>query len=155
ICMGATLPILVDFLYRHDPNIGRTVGTLYFVNTIGSAMASFATVTVIFVFLTLQQTVILAAVCNFLVAYFAYRCGRAVERGAEAGEITNAENAAQASEPAGHELGPAPRLAWVLALAAASGYLALSQEIIWMRVLHYVQGDKATTFGHALGFILV
>src|SRR5581483_10119565 len=76
ICMWATLPILVEYLNRQEPNIGKTVGHLYFLNTIGSAAAGFATVGILFAFLGLQSTVVVAALCNFLVAGFAYRCAR-------------------------------------------------------------------------------
>ena len=41
--MGATLPLLVAFLVRSSGNVGRSVGALYFVNTIGSALAALAT----------------------------------------------------------------------------------------------------------------
>lgn len=156
ICMGATLPILVDYLHRQDPNIGRTVGTLYFVNTIGSALACFATVSLIFALTGLQGTVLLAALCNFLVAFSAYRCAREAERGG-APAASSLRNSATDPESDGNAQTTTPSvpLIWVLGLAAASGYLALSQEILWMRALHYIEGDKATTFGHALGFMLV
>lgn len=39
LLMGATLPILVAHLVRHTGNVGRSVGLLYFVNTLGSAAA--------------------------------------------------------------------------------------------------------------------
>lgn len=40
--MGATLPILVAFLVRRSGNVGRSVGMLYFVNTLGSALGALA-----------------------------------------------------------------------------------------------------------------
>jgi spermidine synthase len=42
LLMGATLPLLVEDQVRRSHNVGRSVGTLYFVNTLGSALASFA-----------------------------------------------------------------------------------------------------------------
>ena len=41
VLMGATLPLLVTQLVRIDGQVGRAVGTLYFVNTLGSAVACF------------------------------------------------------------------------------------------------------------------
>lgn len=42
--MGATLPLLVSYAVPLSGNVGRTVGTLYFVNTAGSALGALAAV---------------------------------------------------------------------------------------------------------------
>ena len=41
VLMGATLPLLVAELVRLSRHVGRSVGILYFVNTLGSAVACF------------------------------------------------------------------------------------------------------------------
>ncbi len=41
LLMGATLPILVAYLVSETQNVGRSVGLLYFVNTVGSAAGCF------------------------------------------------------------------------------------------------------------------
>src|SRR5262249_7737133 len=40
--MGSTLPLLVAHIVESSGNVGHSVGTLYFVNTLGSAAACFA-----------------------------------------------------------------------------------------------------------------
>ena len=65
--MGATLPILVTFLFAHFRQIGRTVGLLYFANTLGSAIACFLTVDVLFAFMGQQAVVWVAAGFNLVV----------------------------------------------------------------------------------------
>ena len=158
ICMGATLPILVEYLNRQKPNIGKTVGHLYFLNTIGSALASFVTVGILFAFLGLQATVIVAAVCNFLVAIMAYKCippGSPIHipvaaEGESGGAQRRSEGRISLSD-----IDVTRHLALVLALSAATGYLSLSQEIVWMRALHFIEGDKAATFGFVLGCVLI
>ena len=40
--MGSTLPFLVAYVVDQSRNVGRSVGLLYFVNTLGSAIACFA-----------------------------------------------------------------------------------------------------------------
>ena len=39
--MGSTLPFLVAYVVGESRNVGRSVGLLYFVNTLGSAVACF------------------------------------------------------------------------------------------------------------------
>ena len=40
--MGASLPVLVAFATRRTGNVGRSVGLLYFANTLGGALGCFA-----------------------------------------------------------------------------------------------------------------
>lgn len=67
MCMGATLPLLVAHMVRKNGNVGRSVGQLYFVNTLGSALASFASVLVIMGPLGEANTVRAAAAINAVV----------------------------------------------------------------------------------------
>jgi len=78
LLMGATLPILTAYAHEHYQNVGRTVGLLYFVNTLGSAAACFLTADVLFVLGGQQAAVGCAALCNLLVAFLVRGYTRAV-----------------------------------------------------------------------------
>ena len=43
----------------------------------------------------------------------------------------------------------------ILLLSAAVGYISLSQEILWMRLLSYAKGSGPEVFGHVLGVFLI
>jgi hypothetical protein len=73
IFMGATLPILVSYLVERLGHVGSSVGVLYFFNTLGSAIASVATVELVFLFTGLQGAALFAAFCNFVVGSLVYR----------------------------------------------------------------------------------
>jgi spermidine synthase len=62
--MGGTLPLLVAYSVRKSGNVGKSVGQLYFVNTLGSAIASITSVMVIMGPLGEANTVRLAAAVN-------------------------------------------------------------------------------------------
>jgi MFS family permease len=64
VFMGATLPILVASLVRSSGNVGRSVGMLYFVNTLGSAVGSLAAAAWILGALGQGGAVLLAAGIN-------------------------------------------------------------------------------------------
>ena len=68
LLMGATLPLLVAYVVRASGNVGRSVGSLYFVNPLGSAMASFASVLLLLPHLGQRGTVWVAAGLNLAVA---------------------------------------------------------------------------------------
>lgn len=66
--MGATLPILTSFFNRYIANVGESIGTLYFYNTFGAAMGALTTGFILFNYLTLSQTIYLAASLNIFIA---------------------------------------------------------------------------------------
>lgn len=84
LLMGSTLPLLVAHLVRSSGNVGKSVGTLYFVNTLGSAFASIAAVLYIMGHAGQRGSVRVAAVLNVTVSLLAYIAHR---RGARPQEI--------------------------------------------------------------------
>lgn len=66
--MGATLPVLTSFFNRYILNIGESIGTLYFYNTLGAAIGALATGFILFNYITLSQTIYLAAGLNIFIA---------------------------------------------------------------------------------------
>ncbi|MBY0238050.1 MAG: fused MFS/spermidine synthase [Burkholderiaceae bacterium] len=78
--MGATLPMLVAHLFRGNANVGLSIGSLYWANTMGAALGALAAGVLLFRYLTLDQSIHLAAAGNFLVSslvYMGQRRGRA------------------------------------------------------------------------------
>lgn len=93
VLMGSTLPLLVAHLVRENKNVGRSVGTLYFVNTLGSAFASAASVLYILGHAGQSGSVRVAALLNVTVsglAYVAHRRVRATAK-SEATELVRQE----------------------------------------------------------------
>lgn len=74
--MGATLPILTMAFDRLIQNVGLSVGTLYFWNTLGAAVAAWLCPFVLFDHIGLAQCVQLAAAGNVAVALTALAVAR-------------------------------------------------------------------------------
>jgi spermidine synthase len=66
--MGATLPLLVEQLVRSSRSVGYSVATLYFVNTLGSAVACYVCAQVLLRDFGQSGSVTLAACLNTAVA---------------------------------------------------------------------------------------
>lgn len=64
--MGASLPLLVEFDARRGESVGRSVGLLYFVNTLGAALGAFAAAGLLLGSLGLRATTTGAAALNIL-----------------------------------------------------------------------------------------
>jgi len=67
VLMGSTLPILLAYLVRATPNMGRAAGMLYFVNTLGSAAACFVAGQFTMRLLGMSGSVRLGAIINAVV----------------------------------------------------------------------------------------
>ena len=81
--MGSTLPLLVAHLVRENKNVGKSVVTLYFVNTLGSAFDSAASVLFILGHAGESGSVRVAALLNVTVSLLAYIAHRRAQRPAE------------------------------------------------------------------------
>ena len=123
--MGGTLPVMVRHIVRSMPQLGRQVGTLYFVNTLGAAFGALATGVVLVETLGLSGSTWLALAMNVTAAAAALWLGR---RGhADTAEARSADPPTAAASPG---------MPWVPAAAFfVSGFCALMLEITWTRVL--------------------
>src|SRR3954452_20750824 len=65
--MGASMTILVSYLANTSAQIGRGVGTLYLVTTLGAGAACLACATLIFPFFGMHAAVWIAASINVVV----------------------------------------------------------------------------------------
>lgn len=72
--MGATLPLLVAHATNRSGNVGRSVGNLYFVNTLGAAFGAYLTVRVLLGLLGLSVTVQATAGLNASLGLFVLAC---------------------------------------------------------------------------------
>lgn len=74
--MGGTLPLVGALLAREGMTVGLSIGTLYRANTIGAALGAMTAALFLFYFLTLSQTLALAAILNITSASIALCCLR-------------------------------------------------------------------------------
>ncbi len=150
LLMGSTLPILVAHLVRASGNVGTSVGTLYFANTLGSAVACLLSAKFIMKLLGESGSVHLAASINAVIgilalsAYFLMR-----DRRRQIIELSQFDTKATVPH---HEL---PLLfPWALVAVAICGFISLSYEIVWYRVYSFASGSNAKAFALLLGAYL-
>lgn len=101
LLMGSTLPLLVAHLVRANKNVGKSVGTLYFVNTLGSAFASAGSVLFIMGRAGQMGSVRMAAVLNVTVSLLAYIAHRRAQRPKEIADTLAAAAAGGSEEREG------------------------------------------------------
>lgn len=152
LLMGATLPILSDYLVRIVANVGRSIGLLYFVNTLGSSVACFLVGIWIMRSFGMQGAVGLAAAVNAMIGVAAIVLAL-LQRDFKSSEREPPIREFRAIPAV---LSPSEKLRWrvALALAFATGYLALGYEIIWFRLFSQATGGRAGAFAFMLGAYL-
>lgn len=143
LLMGATLPILVAHLVRRTGNVGRSVGLLYFVNTLGSAAACFAVAMFLMREFGQQGVITLAAVTNGVVAIGALIAGMK----GSAPEIPASRTEATLDITRS-------RFATAAILVGVTGFISLSYEIVWFRIFSFASGGSALAFALLLGSFL-
>ena len=145
--MGSTLPILTEHLVRISGNVGRSVGSLYFVNTLGSATACFSAVVFLMYRFGESGSVMLAAAINAIVGLTVLAL-----------HFTLPKVSADAAPSAPSHAIPAaaPTLAFHLALwvAGLAGLVSLAYEILWYRAFSLASMGRAPAFAVLLGFYL-
>jgi spermidine synthase len=152
LLMGATLPILVAWLQVYLKNIGKSVGLLYAFNTIGSAIAAVCTVQVVFVLVGLSAAVWIAALCNFATAALIWDASRKIVKSAATTETAQPAPARGAAPAGAPEHLP---FSFIFLILMAIGYISLSQEILWFRLLGFMSANRPQVFGMLLGAFLI
>lgn len=148
--MGLTLPLLARVVTTSAGQAGRRIGALYGWNTLGAALGAFATVWLGVRALGFAGTVHVAAALNLGCAAVALLIALGQRRAAAPPEPAAADPASASREPRAAGF---PFCGWLL-LYALSGFIALSLEIVWFRLLGILLKSNSFTFATLLGFFL-
>jgi predicted membrane-bound spermidine synthase len=143
--MGATLPLLVEHLVTETRGVGKSVSTLYFVNTFGSAVACYFCAVFLLRNLGQSGSVTIAACVNAAIGAIAYVYARGSRR-----------KHGEESVPANQSTN-APTVVTVpvaMVIAGGSGFVALGFEIAWFRVFSLASSDRAPAFALLLSTYL-
>ena len=144
--MGGTLPLLSHVAVEEEPKIGQGVGQLYGINTLGAVLGCFTTGFFLIRIVGVFQTVYLAVLTNFLVGFAAlilYRFSlkrrslRIRETSSSAKRATNKKGVIAI---------------WAMAI---SGFVALSYEVLWSRILVFVLTNSVFAFSVMLTTFLL
>lgn len=147
--MGMSLPLLARALTREGEPPSQRVAALYGWNTLGAAVGSLVTVWVLARAVGFRAAVQAGAVLNLASAAAALLAMRGYGYGRPPGAAEDVARAPEAAaRPAAFGLG-----VWIV-LYGLSGYVALSLEILWFRVLGIILKSNAFTFATLLSIYL-
>ncbi len=148
--MGATFPLTVRWYSRSPELAGREAGALYATNTIGACAGAALTGFLLLPSLGLRLTTIVGVALNMAAAAVAWWAA-GVSTAAPAPVIKPARVLARPKAPkrsAGPSAPATPRPLVAAAALALSGFVALTYEVTWTRLLALIIGP--TTYAFAL-----
>jgi spermidine synthase len=154
--MGATLPVLSSFYARDIGRIGLRVGSLYALNTFGAVLGAAATGFVLIPALGMNAATTTAATMNILLGAVALTVSRKAERTIHEAIPDPAHGSVPKKTPRSSESeAERGQITIVIAGFAVSGFVALSYEVIWSRVLALIIGSSVYAFSIMLTTFLV
>ncbi|HEY6991282.1 MAG TPA: fused MFS/spermidine synthase [Bryobacteraceae bacterium] len=147
LLMGSTLPLLTAHLVRRTRNVGESVGSLYCVNTFGSAVACYAAAIFLMREFGESGSVRLAAVINGCVGLTALFLDMKRQ-----GNIHLTSRLSYA--PISRRSQPTIPFVMGMVLAGVVGFVSLAYEIIWYRLYSFTSAGAAPSFAKLLAFYL-
>ena len=153
VLMGMSLPFLVRALVRDVLTAPRTIGLLYGINVLGAAAGALVTPWWLLRFYGMDGAVNWGVAANLLAGVAAVAAGLLHDRAGDRPPAPPpAPTAPEAVAPEPVERHGLPL--W-MGLYALSGFIALSLEILWFRVMDVAVKSMAFTFGSVLCFYLL
>lgn len=135
ILLGMTFPMMTGGILRRFPaNAGRSIATLYFLNSLGGAFGVLVSGFWLIKWVGLPGTIGLAGALNLVLAGVVIALSR---QGSEVAEITKASTAGNSAS--------APLLLF-LAVASLTGLASFVYEVAWIRMLGLVLGSSTHAF---------
>jgi len=150
--MGATLPVLSRYVVQTYAALGRRLGWLYALNTLGAAIGCFTAGYVLIGRIGLYQTVGIGAALNVAVGLAALALRRRAGDGPPSNVGAQEVAAVQATAVLDYDASVVRLVLWSFAL---SGFAALSYEVIWTRALVFFIGNSTYAFSAMLTTFLL
>jgi spermidine synthase len=148
--MGATLPVLSAALLRSAKRSSNSVTQLYACNLVGAILGTLVAGFVLLPSIGVRATIIVAASLNIIVgviAIFAERRGGAAATSGQQAEIEVEAVVAETDVVAGRRF-------WLFC-AVASGFVTISTQVAWTRVLAMVIGSSTYAFSIVVALFLI
>ena len=147
VLMGMSLPFLTRAMVRRVEGASGTISFLYGINMLGAACGALATPWVFVRHHGIRTAVAAAVVANLAAGFAAVLL-------AWRARTDDTLSAGESPADAGHGEPAHPFGLW-LALYALSGFIALSLEVVWFRLLDIAVKSTAYTFGTLLAVYLL
>ncbi len=159
-CMGATLPLLTRHVVRTPAQIGRRVGFLYAINTLGAAGGALCAAYLLLPQLGLSGTVFIGAFVNVIVFALAAAISRTTgprRRPPRSWEDAPAAGSSPSTPASRRPLSAFVAFGrqWILPVMLISGAASFIYEVLWTRMLSHILGGSIFAFATMVASFLL
>jgi len=150
--MGATLPVLSKYFVKNYQRVGRGVGDLYAINTIGAVLGVILAGYLLPTLTGIKLTIYMTAVTNMGIALLVLLLARLSARGSGLPEPPPPDRFQTPSllTPASHSEERAGRSVIILIAFGLAGVASMIYEVAWTRVLALTLGSSTYAFSTML-----
>ncbi len=154
--MGGTLPIVTKYLVSDNSQLGKRLGELYFINTLGAVVGTLSAGFFLMYYFGVREAAYLAGVINLAIGLLFLRLDRKFDSSIDTTQKTKMEESRTAGAEAISKV--------ILITICISGFCSLAYQVLWSRALVYILDNTTHAFttmltafliGLALGSILV
>ncbi|MCL4275467.1 MAG: fused MFS/spermidine synthase [Anaerolineales bacterium] len=138
LLMGMTLPLLTQAFVKRMENSGQVIGLLYGINTLGAAIGALASGYILIGWFGFGGTLLTAAIINFIVGAGAVPLKPGME--------VNAEQPSHRDDAANPSTSQSLSFQAVLGFAFLVGFIGMSFEMVWFRILGIFTKGTAYSF---------
>jgi spermidine synthase len=149
--MGATLPVLSSALLHSAKQNSSSVTRLYACNLAGAILGTLTAGFILLPTLGVRTTILIAATINIIIGVTAVVAERRSELQTEQSGLTIAEPVLQPVSP---PPGIQGRRFW-LSCALASGFVTISTQVAWTRILAMIIGSSTYAFSIVVALFLI
>ncbi len=154
--MGGTLPVISRALVRSIGRVGRKVGLLYFVNTVGAVAGAIFAGFFLIERVGLKETTFIAGLLNFVVAGTVMLVSRKLYHRKNIEALAyEQKRGQQVSKDVPTSTGALNIVYLALLIYTLSGFCALGYEVLWTRVLVFFVGSSTYAFTIILATFLL
>ncbi len=144
ILMGLTLPLLTKIFNSIEQNFIYSVSFLYYINTLGAAFGTIACSFILISFLGIDTSVYIAAGINFLIAFLLYL---------NQSSYSNLNNTFTGKELDSSKQTSIKKIVFLIVFI--TGFISISYEIVWFRLLGVIFKSSAYSFSSVLFIFLL
>jgi len=150
VLMGFTFPFMMAFVKENDSSNTTSFSYLYFANVIGAMFGALVSALIMIELLGFKNTLFTAACLNLSIALLSFTiAGQSPYQ-----QTTGSEGIAQMHTSAKREQVPSKEKVLICLVLFATGFVALSMEIVWVRAFTPVLKTKTYSFASLLSAYL-
>lgn len=145
VCMGATYPLMMEFVRELDTDQTTSFSFLYLANVIGAMCGTAATASVLIELGGFNKTLLIGACANFAVAAISCFLGWQYR-----GRIATVDATPQAEIPDATAAGSTVSGGNALAILFTTGFCSMALEVVWTRAFTSVLQTQVYSFASLL-----